>query len=152
VVIQGLGFAPGCMWNRPARYRGGGWQALRRGKDSGRPGRLSAGISLGFPRRWAAAKRGSRSVSPWAAWRARQNGRWFRSGMGTRCIGRKRWKPYRVVRRTTASFFDAFVLTRAQSCRAGAGQRENRTVWAVGPCRDHPNPGRPVDNGGGYAI
>jgi transposase len=40
VVIKTLGFARACIYNWLARYRSGGWHALRTGKQSGRPKRL----------------------------------------------------------------------------------------------------------------
>ena len=42
VVVKALGFARACIYNWLARYRAGGWQALRSVKASGRPKRLSA--------------------------------------------------------------------------------------------------------------
>jgi transposase len=41
VVIKTLGFARACIYNWLARYRSGGWHALRTGKQSGRPKRLN---------------------------------------------------------------------------------------------------------------
>jgi len=40
-VIKTLGFARACIYNWLARYRAGGWHALRSGKQSGRPGKLT---------------------------------------------------------------------------------------------------------------
>jgi transposase len=40
-VIKTLGFARACIYNWLARYRAGGWQALRTGNRSGRPKKLS---------------------------------------------------------------------------------------------------------------
>ena len=39
-VIKALGFARTCIYNWLARYRAGGWHALRTGKQSGRPKKL----------------------------------------------------------------------------------------------------------------
>ena len=41
VVIKTLGFARACIYNWLARYRSGGWHALRSGKQSGRPRKLT---------------------------------------------------------------------------------------------------------------
>lgn len=41
-VIKALGFARACIYNWLARYRGGGWQALKTGSSSGRPKKLGA--------------------------------------------------------------------------------------------------------------
>jgi len=40
-VIATLGFSRACIYNWLARYRAGGWDALRTGKQSGRPKKLS---------------------------------------------------------------------------------------------------------------
>jgi transposase len=40
-VIATLGFSRACIYNWLARYRGGGWHALKSGKQSGRPRKLS---------------------------------------------------------------------------------------------------------------
>ena len=40
VVIKALGFTRACIYNWLARYRAGGWDALRTGKQSGRPKKL----------------------------------------------------------------------------------------------------------------
>ena len=40
-VIKTLGFARACIYNWLARYRAGGWHALRTGDRSGRPKKLS---------------------------------------------------------------------------------------------------------------
>jgi transposase len=40
-VIATLGFSRACIYNWLARYRAGGWHALRSGKHSGRPKKLS---------------------------------------------------------------------------------------------------------------
>ena len=40
-VIETLGFARACIYNWLARYRAGGWHALRTGDRSGRPKKLS---------------------------------------------------------------------------------------------------------------
>lgn len=40
-VIKALGFARACIYNWLARYRAGGWQALKTGKRSGRPKKLT---------------------------------------------------------------------------------------------------------------
>lgn len=40
IVIKTLGFSRACIYNWLARYRSGGWQALRTGKFTGRPKRL----------------------------------------------------------------------------------------------------------------
>ena len=40
VVIKALGFSRACIYNWLARYRAGGWHALRTGDRSGRPKRL----------------------------------------------------------------------------------------------------------------
>jgi len=40
VVIKALGFTRACIYNWLARYRSGGWHALRTGKQSGRPKKL----------------------------------------------------------------------------------------------------------------
>jgi len=40
-VIEALGFARACIYNWLARYRAGGWHALRTGDRSGRPKKLS---------------------------------------------------------------------------------------------------------------
>jgi transposase len=40
-VIKTLGFARACIYNWLARYRAGGWHALRTGERSGRPKKLS---------------------------------------------------------------------------------------------------------------
>lgn len=40
-VIQTLGFARACIYNWLARYRNGGWHALRTGSRSGRPKKLA---------------------------------------------------------------------------------------------------------------
>ena len=40
-VIKALGFARACIYNWLARYRAGGWHALRTGKRSGRPKKLA---------------------------------------------------------------------------------------------------------------
>jgi transposase len=41
VVIKTLGFSRACIYNWLARYRSGGWHALRTGKRSGRPKKIS---------------------------------------------------------------------------------------------------------------
>src|SRR6056297_64320 len=41
VVIKALGFTRACIYNWLARYRGGGWDALKSGKQSGRPSKLA---------------------------------------------------------------------------------------------------------------
>ena len=41
VVIKTLGFSRACIYNWLARYRSGGWHALRTGHRSGRPTKLS---------------------------------------------------------------------------------------------------------------
>ncbi|MGB5987144.1 MAG: helix-turn-helix domain-containing protein, partial [Desulfobacterales bacterium] len=41
LVIQSLGFSRACIYNWLARYRAGGWHALRTGQRSGRPKKLS---------------------------------------------------------------------------------------------------------------
>ena len=41
IVIKTLGFARACIYNWLARYRSGGWQALRTGSRSGRPKKLT---------------------------------------------------------------------------------------------------------------
>jgi transposase len=41
VVINALGFSRACIYNWLARYRSGGWQALRTGIRSGRPKKLT---------------------------------------------------------------------------------------------------------------
>lgn len=40
-VIKALGFVRACIYNWLARYRAGGWHALRSGKGTGRPKKLS---------------------------------------------------------------------------------------------------------------
>lgn len=40
-VIKVLGFSRACIYNWLARYRGGGWHALKSGKGTGRPRKLS---------------------------------------------------------------------------------------------------------------
>lgn len=40
VVIKALGFSRACIYNWLARYRAGGWHALRTGAKSGRPSKL----------------------------------------------------------------------------------------------------------------
>jgi len=40
-VIAALGFSRACIYNWLARYRAGGWHALKSGKHSGRPKKLS---------------------------------------------------------------------------------------------------------------
>ena len=40
-VIATLGFSRACIYNWIARYRSGGWDALRSGKHTGRPKKLS---------------------------------------------------------------------------------------------------------------
>ena len=40
-VIKTLGFARACIYNWLARYRNGGWQALRTGRRTGRPKKLN---------------------------------------------------------------------------------------------------------------
>lgn len=40
VVIKAFGFSRACIYNWLARYRSGGWHALRTGKQSGRPKKL----------------------------------------------------------------------------------------------------------------
>ena len=42
VVIKTLGFARACIYNWLARYREGGWHALRTGQRSGRPKKLNS--------------------------------------------------------------------------------------------------------------
>ena len=37
IIIKTLGFARACIYNWLARYRSGGWPALKSGKKSGRP-------------------------------------------------------------------------------------------------------------------
>lgn len=41
IVIKTLGFARACIYNWLARYRAGGWQALKTGSRSGRPKKLT---------------------------------------------------------------------------------------------------------------
>lgn len=41
IVIKTLGFARACIYNWLARYRSGGWQALKTGSRSGRPKKLT---------------------------------------------------------------------------------------------------------------
>ena len=46
-VIATLGFSRACIYNWLARYRAGGWHALKTGKQTGRPKKLNASkISL----------------------------------------------------------------------------------------------------------
>lgn len=40
-VIKALGFSRACIYNWLARYRAGGWRALRTGSRSGRPNKLT---------------------------------------------------------------------------------------------------------------
>lgn len=40
-VIRTLGFSRACIYNWLARYRDGGWRALRSGKQGGRPKKLT---------------------------------------------------------------------------------------------------------------
>jgi transposase len=40
-IISTLGFSRGCIYNWIARYRAGGWDALKTGKQTGRPKKLS---------------------------------------------------------------------------------------------------------------
>lgn len=40
-VVKTLGFARACIYNWLARYRSGGWHALRSGKGTGRPNKLT---------------------------------------------------------------------------------------------------------------
>jgi transposase len=42
VVVKALGFARACIYNWLARYRAGGWHALKSGRASGRPRTLAA--------------------------------------------------------------------------------------------------------------
>ena len=46
-VIETLGFARACIYNWLARYRAGGWQALKTGSRSGRPNKLT-GTQIGW--------------------------------------------------------------------------------------------------------
>jgi len=41
LVIKTLGFAQTCIYNWLARYRAGGWDALKTGKQTGRPKKLT---------------------------------------------------------------------------------------------------------------
>ena len=41
VVIKALGFSRACIYNWLARYRSGGWHALKTGKRTGRPRKLN---------------------------------------------------------------------------------------------------------------
>ena len=40
-VVANLGFSRACIYNWLARYRAGGWHALKSGKHPGRPKKLS---------------------------------------------------------------------------------------------------------------
>ena len=41
IVIRTLGFFRACIYNWILKYRSGGWHALRSGKKTGRPGKIS---------------------------------------------------------------------------------------------------------------
>ena len=66
-VIQALGFARACIYNWLARYRNGGWQALKTGSRSGRPKKL-AGMQIRWIYKTVCDKDPRQLKFPFALW------------------------------------------------------------------------------------
>jgi len=66
-VIKALGFVRACIYNWLARYRAGGWHALRSGKGTGRPKKLS-GRQIGWIYRTIRDKDPRQLKFPFALW------------------------------------------------------------------------------------
>ena len=67
VVIKTLGFARACIYNWLARYRAGGWHALKTGKISGRPKKLR-GSQIAWLYRTIRDKNPQQLRFPFALW------------------------------------------------------------------------------------
>ena len=67
VVIKALGFCRACIYNWLARYRAGGWHALKTGKRSGRPKKLS-GSQIAWIYRTLRDKDPKQLKFPFALW------------------------------------------------------------------------------------
>ena len=67
IVIKALGFCRACIYNWLARYRAGGWHALKTGKRSGRPRKLS-GSQIAWIYRTLRDKDPQQLKFPFALW------------------------------------------------------------------------------------
>ena len=67
VVIKALGFSRACIYNWLARYRAGGWHALKTGKITGRPTRLK-GSQIAWLYRTIRDKNPQQLKFPFALW------------------------------------------------------------------------------------
>ena len=67
VVIKTLGFARACIYDWLARYRGGGWDVLKTGKQSERPKKLS-GSQIAWTYRTVGEKDPRQLKFPFALW------------------------------------------------------------------------------------
>jgi transposase len=67
IVIHALGFSRACIYNWLARYRSGGWHALKSGKGTGRPKKLS-GIQIAWLYRTIRDKDPLQLKFPFALW------------------------------------------------------------------------------------
>ena len=67
VVIKALGFARACIYSWLARYRAGGWHALKTGRRTGRPKKLT-GIQIAWIYRTVSDKDPRQLKFPFALW------------------------------------------------------------------------------------